>query len=394
MALTRTTILAVTGVLLCFASPAFADTSTPTPPTPGPSTPDPSTPDPSTTIPTVTRKVPGPTQPSPSTPTPADSVAVDQAAMNQKFQTTTAAMLSLYQQQAQGSSADLLASLGISDLGGSTISSSSLNAAVSAAGIGGDFASLMSAPSGLDGAVAAAGRAWAQELAATQSKALGTLGDSTTQLPSAQALGALLAKSTTNMLNADPNGFAKLQQGIADPLALTNWSNSVKAAGLEGAGMSGAPSVLDPCMAAMLAAAGSGNPAVGASAGNACGQGSSACVTAGLYFHSKLLDAVTGGSSANGVLPPADFNQLQPWQRQALSGGQGGTSLTGALQGGSGGCGAATAVDAATSALVPAAWKALTAPFPATPTTPTAALTTQPAVAPKGWGAITKNGMP
>ena len=116
MALTRTTILAVTGVLLCFASPAFADTSTPTPPTPGPSTPDPSTPDPSTTIPTVTRKVPGPTQPSPSTPTPADSVAVDQAAMNQKFQTTTAAMLSLYQQQAQGSSADLLASLGISDL--------------------------------------------------------------------------------------------------------------------------------------------------------------------------------------------------------------------------------------------------------------------------------------
>ena len=84
-----------------------------------------------------------------------------------------------------------------------------------------------------------------------------------------------------------------------------------------------------------------------------CGAGLSSCVATGAYFHDKLV----GDVATSGVLPPSDFNQLQPWQREALS--KSSPTAVGALKGTSTGCGATAAVAKTVNTAVPGTWGSL-----------------------------------
>jgi hypothetical protein len=125
-----------------------------------------------------------------------------------------------------------------------------------------------------------------------------------------------------------------------------------------------------------MSAATSGNTKTAQAASKGCGSGASSCIASGLYFYNQLQNIGSGGASDPGVLPPADFNQLQPWQRDAIAGAA--PSVTGSKTTTQGACGSAGAVSSTANTVVPRAWGAL------------GGSTTTTTTAPSGWGALSR----
>ena len=87
-------------------------------------------------------------------------------------------------------------------------------------------------------------------------------------------------------------------------------------------------------------------------------KGLTACVASGMYFNKQLQGVASGGSVEQGVLPPADFNQLQPWQRDAIAGAAPSVTGSAPTTGGTT-CGTSSAVSGTANKVVPRAWDAI-----------------------------------
>lgn len=262
-------------------------------------------------------------------------MAAQMSAMNASYQSATEAMLKLY----AGQNASAVQALGVGSVN-------------------------------VDSSVALAGKAWADELAKFRSEhALGVVSLDAEWEKASQSLGELTSKATASMAAVAPLAFTSLRSGSASMNDKQLWAAALKAAGMS-ATTTGASSS-DPCIAAMMAAASGADAKSAQVAGKGC-KGVTACVASGLYFHNQLQNVASGGAGDPGVLPPADFNQLQPWQREAIA--KAAPSVTGTSPVASGGsCGTSAAVSQTAGSVIPKAW---------------GALNTTGGALPKGWSGI------
>lgn len=262
-----------------------------------------------------------------------------QNAFAARYASLTASLISSY--AAQGATtADLAGALGIQDLSLLTADATAIGAKF------GDenFQDIYLNQTGVGGLVAITGSNWANQLA--QARAGMTLSDGAALdfSASSRALGTLLAGATSTMAASFPSFNFDLS---AAPGAA--WESAL-AKTAKDAATPGKVSGMDACAAAMLQVAGTGKAT---SSFKGCGAGLSSCVATGAYFHDKLVSDV----ATSGVLPPSDFNQLQPWQREALS--KSSPTAAGALKGTSTGCGAGATVAKTVSASIPGSWGSL-----------------------------------
>ena len=262
-----------------------------------------------------------------------------QTAFSARYASLTASLISSYSSQG-ATTADLAAMLGITDLGILSADASTIGAKFG----DGSFQDIYLNQSGVGGVVAITGSNWANQLA--QARAGMTLPDGSTLDfdASSRVLGTLLAGATSTMAASFPSFNFDLS---ATPGAA--WESAL-AKTAKDAATPGKVSGMDACAAAMLQVAGTGKAA---SSFKGCGAGLSSCVATGAYFHDKLV----GDVATSGVLPPSDFNQLQPWQRAALS--KSSPTAAGALKGTSTGCGATAAVAKTVGTSIPGTWGSL-----------------------------------
>ena len=262
-----------------------------------------------------------------------------QTAFAARYASLTASLISSYSSQG-ATTADLAAMLGISDL-----SVLSADAGVIGEKFGdGSFQDIYLNQSGVGGIVAITGSSWANQLAQARSGMTLPDGSALDFSASSRVLGTLLAGATSTMAASFPSFNFDLS---AAPGAA--WESAL-AKTAKDAATPGKVSGLDACAAAMLQVAGTGKAATSF---KGCGAGLSACVATGAYFHDKLV----GDVATSGVLPPSDFNQLQPWQREALS--KASPTAAGALKGTTTGCGATAAVAKTVNTSVPGTWGSL-----------------------------------
>lgn len=299
--------------------------------------------DTSTTLPSRTLTVP--TLPVVTLP-PSSSASASMAAMQQQYLSASEAMAQIYAKQGSP-----MTSLG----------------APSASGQVTTFSTLMQGATGVDQAVIAAGTKWADQLAAFRAKnALGTPEMNAEWKTASSSLAAMTARATASLAAIAPQAFTSLRSGAGAPSDAALWSQALKAAGMEASTSSATAG--SSCIAAMMAASSSGDAQAAAKAGSGCGRGLSACISSGLYFFNKLRGVASGGVTDPGVLPPADINKLQPWQRDAIA--EAAPSITGSTATPSvGTCGAGKAVAATTNQVLPKAWGALGGSSSARPAT-------------------------
>jgi hypothetical protein len=280
-------------------------------------------------------------------------------AMQKQYQSATAAMMSMYSSQASPAVVQ-------QSLGGANLGSLSLE-------------SMLQTPGSLDSMIQTKSKAWADELAAFRAKSsLGTVQFSAEWQKVTESMGAMTASATASIAATAPMSLAALRSGNGTPTDSALWKEALKSAGMSSTKIPGVGG--DACIAAMMAAASSGDAKAAAKAGKGCSGGTSACVASGLYFYNQLRGVASGGAKDPGVLPPADFNQLQPWQRDAIAGAAPG--VTGGATASNGGtCGTQAAVTATVGKVVPGAWGALGGGTGAT---------TNQGTIPSGWGGLGK----
>lgn len=288
------------------------------------------------------------------------STTAPQTAFTARYASLTASLISSYSSQG-ATTADLAAALGITDLSLLTADATAIGAKFG----DGNFQDIYLNQTGVGGVVAITGSNWANQLA--QARAGMTLSDGSALdfSASSRALGTLLAGATSTMAAAFPSFNFDLS---ATPTAA--WESAL-AKTAKDAATPGKVSGMDACAAAMTQVAGTGKAT---SSFKGCGAGLSSCVATGAYFHDKLV----GDVGTSGVLPPSDFNQLQPWQREALS--KSSPTAAGALKGTSTGCGASAAVAKTVGTSIPGTWGSLGA---------TTNSSSQSNI-PSGWGGLGK----
>ena len=286
------------------------------------------------------------------------SVEEQMAALTAQYQSATNAMLNVYANGVSGSAGAITQTMIAMNVGTAKPMS---------------FSALMSAPVGIDAAVVAAGKTWADELAKTRASMSLKAPEFTPEWSqAATSLGALAASATASMASVSPTAFMTLRAGNATASEKDLWSKALSAAGMKAVSTTSGGG----CLAALMSAATSGSSKKAQAASSGCSGGTSSCIASGLYFYNQLQNIGSGGASDPGVLPPADFNQLQPWQRDAIAAVA--PSVTGAKTTTQGACGAAGAVSATTNVVVPKAWSALGGQTTTTSTTPS------------GWGALSR----
>jgi hypothetical protein len=292
----------------------------------------------------------------PGVPTTID-VQKQMEAMQKQYQSATAAMMSLYANQASPMVVQ-------QSLGGGNLSAMSLE-------------SMLQTPGSIDSTIQAKSKTWADQLAAFRAQSsLGTVQFSAEWQKVTESMGAMTAAATADIAATAPMSLSALRSGSGTLTDAALWKAALKGAGMSGTKIPGVGG--DACIAAMMAAASSGDPKAAAAAGKGCTGGASACIASGLYFHNQLRGVASGGAKDPGVLPPADFNQLQPWQRDAIAGAA--PSVTGGATASTGGsCGAQAAVSATTNKVVPGAWGALGSG---------AGAATNQGTIPSGWGGL------
>lgn len=284
------------------------------------------------------------------------SVEEQMAILSAQYQSATNAMLNVYANGVNGSTGSVTQAMIAMNVGTAKPMS---------------FSTLMSSPVGIDAAVVAAGKTWAEELAKTRASMTLTVPEFTPEWSqAATSLGALTASATASMASIDPTAFMSLRAGTATASTKDLWSKALGAAGMKAVSSTSGGG----CLAALMAAATSGSSKAAQAASSGCSGGTSSCIASGLYFYNQLQNIGSGGAGDPGVLPPADFNQLQPWQRDAIA--KAAPSVTGSKTTTQGACGSAGAVSATTNVVVPKAWGALGGQ----PTTSN--------TVPDGWGAL------
>ena len=278
-------------------------------------------------------------------------------AMQKQYQSATAAMMSMYSNQAS----PLMVQ---QSLGGGNVGAMSLE-------------SMLQTPGSIDSTIQAKSKEWADQLAAFRSQSsLGTVQFSAEWQKVTESMGAMTASATAGIAATAPMSLSALRSGSGTPSDAALWKAALKSAGMSSTKLPGVGG--DACIAAMMAAASSGDAKAAAAAGKGCSGGASSCIASGLYFYNQLRGVASGGAQDPGVLPPADFNQLQPWQRDAIAGAA--PSVTGgANAAGGGSCGTQAAVNATTNKAVPGAWGALGGG---------AGATTNSGTIPSGWGGL------
>jgi hypothetical protein len=278
-------------------------------------------------------------------------------AMQKQYQSATAAMMSLYANQASPQAVQM-------SLGGANLSAMSLE-------------SMLQTPGSVDSLIQTKSKEWADQLAAFRAQSsLGTVQFSAEWQKVTESMGAMTAAATAGIAATAPMSLAALRSGAGTPSDAALWKDALKSAGMSSTKLPGVGG--DACIAAMMAAASSGDAKAAAAAGKGCTGGASACIASGLYFYNQLRGVASGGAQDPGVLPPADFNQLQPWQRDAIAGSA--PSVTGGANAtGGGSCGTQAAVSATTGKVVPGAWGALGSG---------AGATTNRGTIPSGWGGL------
>ena len=226
---------------------------------------------------------------------------------------------------------------------------------------GQSFAQAWSTPQGVTGAVASAGEAWATEFAKKRSDMLTSMGVSADVEASSRAMGTLLASASEELYKSLPS--ASLAVSASGPA----WESALAKAAKSAADVSKAKN-FDPCLADMVSAA------AGVRTKSSCPSGSSACKALGSYY----FDALKMDSNVTGVLPPSEFNQFQPWLRDAL--GRTSPSSSSVVTGPKPGCGATEAVSQTAQAVLPGAWAGLTVTKPQSQSSQNNI--------PSGWGAL------
>lgn len=224
---------------------------------------------------------------------------------------------------------------------------------------GQSFAQAWSMPQGITGAVANAGEAWAVEFAKRRSDMVTAMGVSADVEASSRAMGALLASASEELSKSLPL--------VSGSLSTPAWESALAKAAKSAADITKAKN-FDPCLSVMLSAA------AGTKVKDTCPSGSSACKALGSYY----FDALKMDSAVTGVLPPSEFNQFQPWLRDAL--GNTSSSTSSVVTGSKPGCGAKEAVSAAANAVIPGAWAGLTSGKPQSQTSQNSI--------PSGWGSL------
>lgn len=217
----------------------------------------------------------------------------------------------------------------------------------------------------LDARVVAAGATWAQQLSQLRTPAVSTpampsLGSGG---PEALAVGLFANRAATAMVTDFPDLFSQVRSsGVGTAQSAAAWRTSMRNA-MAATEADFSTALPNPCYGALMTAMASGDSsAARARAGSGCGS----CVSTGLYLNgqmSRLFDPKVSTTQSNpfdNLLPPAEFNQLQPWQRQAIGsgGGQLGQNLSSALTG-SGGCGGSAAARGAASTILPGVFSQL-----------------------------------
>lgn len=230
------------------------------------------------------------------------------------------------------------------------------------------FASNLSANAqSIEARVVAAGADWAARLAALRSPDV-----QAPQMPALQgsaealAVGLFTQSATTAMVTDFPDLFAQVRSsGVGTPEAGAAWRASmVNALAATQADLSAA--LPNRCYGALMTAMASGDAAAARAVGDGCGT----CVATGLYLNgqmSRLFDPQVGTTQPNvrdSLLPPAEFNQLQPWQRAALGAQnpQLSATLSATLTGTAplGGCGGSAGAGAAAQTILPGVFANLT----------------------------------
>lgn len=131
------------------------------------------------------------------------------------------------------------------------------------------------------------------------------------QLPDSPSFNTMTLSATTLVERAGsllavhaPADYETLVKGLTTtpaswPTALQNASTAMNDSNL-----------LTPCQRAMIAAMGSGRSGDSAALDPSC----TSCVAQGVYLHEQI----TRPSGAAQTLPPAEFNRLPSWRRQAI----------------------------------------------------------------------------
>jgi len=128
--------------------------------------------------------------------------------------------------------------------------------------------------------------------------------------------GLFSERAITTLATDYPDIIAQVQAGgQLSPPALAAWKVSMKQAATA-ALPNVADGLIDPCQASLLWAMGSGSAAGARSiGGNSCGT----CIAQGLYMHSGFSNMLNTNTRSS-VIPPADFNQIPSWRRDAIVG--------------------------------------------------------------------------
>lgn len=175
-----------------------------------------------------------------------------------------------------------------------------------------------------DAIVAARAASWAAELAAVQSPALTVPGvpkartDNLSVPPAgALAFGLLYDKSLTALVTDFPDIYAQVERrGLMSPEALSAWKTSMKNAYAASTQGISALTAGDPCA----------GTAVGAAAGvySATG-GCGGCASLGAYVNAQLQATLANPGASSTLTNPndstmtaAEWNRLQPWQKEAI----------------------------------------------------------------------------
>jgi hypothetical protein len=176
----------------------------------------------------------------------------------------------------------------------------------------------------LDEAVTARTIAWTGELAQTRSPLVQVDRQLASALPAEQLRVGLYVNASMSALAADfPDTFARLGAQAGTSRDSAAWRAAMQR-GFAAATAEPTLALADPCGSAQLAAMATGSRAgaanlVGAQTTVDCG----ACVASGLYLHTQVSNMFSPQSSAglvgtSGVANPANWDQLQPWQQEAL----------------------------------------------------------------------------
>jgi hypothetical protein len=178
--------------------------------------------------------------------------------------------------------------------------------------------------SNLDEAVAARTIAWTGELAQTRSPLAQVDRQLAAALPAEQLRVGLYVNASMSALAADfPDTFARLGAQAGTSRDSAAWQAAMQR-GFAAATAEPTLALADPCGSAQLAAMATGSRSgaanlVGAQTTIDCG----ACVASGLYLHTQVSNMFSPASSAglsgpSGVANPSNWDELQPWQQDAV----------------------------------------------------------------------------